>query len=477
MRTSNQVSLVLLACWAALPYAIEAEVSAAALGHAGQLQRAVAGHAEDLFPPGAGLQAAAPVLALEIHRPGEDVERLLVPGTEDARVEMEPAVFQDAKHDALVLLWLSWAEGEGYHQHFATLDSDGWSEVVTLGVQGTPSRLAAPPRIAESHDQLDLELGEGEELSAERRVIHLLWQRGGEAPATLYSPVTFIEGKYVGWHKVYALSDMFFGDSASEGSGTEPGEVVALTDTLARTSDLRVAGDGRSVIVTLANPSHHRLGTVEISPLPLELGALGEQVRQHLLSMVDLFNPGDPSALTDEMRAAIIIMGQRYNLHEAYGSYVANQVADWIDADAELYGWGGLQQLGDDAKALTIEVSSEVYASSRVDPADPSSEIVEINVAGLFENPEQPDPAQVLDVRVRADRPAPAIGEGPTAVFTSRSGADLLVAWEDTEAGVIRWVESRHRVDDGAWSEPFSLSLGDDLSVEQAHRLLAARIH
>ena len=462
-----------------LPVFASAETSSIALGRSGQLQRALTGTYGELFTEHGPVAATAPVLAVEIDRVGEAPARFLVPGTEDSRIEEAPILFQDSKYNSFVLLWMSHGEEET-SLHFADFDGSEWSDVHTLEADGVPVALTGAPWIVESHDTFEIELAEENTISAERRILHLLWQQDSGQLATYYAPLAFVEGQYVGWHSVVELSGMFLA-APEEGEENPEGEEggsgsFELTDALARTSSLRVAGDDRSILVTFANPASHRLGSLEINPLPLELGFLGDNVREQILALAELYDPNDPSSLSDEIRAGIIIMGQRLSLHEAYGSYVADRVADWILEDAATYGWGGLEDLGNDARALTIDVSNEVYMSTKTDPADPTSEIVEINVAGLFENPEQPDPAQVLDVRVRADRPAPAIGDGPTTVFTSRSGADLLVAWEDAEAGLIHWVESRRTVDDGAWSEPFSLALGESLTVEQAHRLLAARI-
>ncbi len=496
MRPSNLTVLALLVLSIVGPVQAAAQESAA-LGHDGRLQRVVATTYAELF--GDDVDATQSVLAFETLRPGEAASRILVPTTDDYRVEVEPRLFQDPKYQTSVLVWRSLA-AEGQTEeidsllHFASFDGAEWSDVHVIETDGAPLAVATTPQIAETRDTFELELEDDVTLYADRRILHLVWQNADEIPTTFYVPLTFVEGRYLGWHGVVALNEAFFlepesgadGDDTSEGEdpgSDDPGEgedpdaetpePVHLTPALGQTLNLRVASDPRSVLVTFANLASQRLGTVEVSPLPLELGLLGEQIRDQLFALADLYNPDDPTALSDEMRAGIIIIGLQFNLHEAYGEYVANRVADWILEAGGAYGWGGFESLGNDARNLAIDVSNEVFTSTKVDPADPNSEIVEINIAGLLGELDEADPAQTIDILVRSDMPAPAIGQGLTTLYTSRSGDRQLVTWEDEEGGAIHWVESQRQ---GTWSEPFSLPIDESLTFDEAHRLLAAKV-
>ena len=488
MRSSKVNPIAGLALSIALQSAALAASSPAVLGHSGQLQRALTGTYGELFSEGEALDAATPVLVVEIVSAGHEAARFLVPGTEDSRVEAEPILFQDGKYDTFVLLWQSRAEESASQVRFAIFDGSEWSQVHTLEHDGAPVEVAGAPSIAESHDTFEVDLEGGEPLSAERRILHVIWQSEGPSPATYYAPLNFIEGQYLGWHALLTLDATFLqepeadsddaeaggSDDDSSDSETETGEEpIQLAASLSRTLLLQTAGDDRSILVTFANPASHRIGTVEISPLPLAMGLLGEQVREQILALAEFYDPDNLASFSDQIRAGIVIMGSIFNLHEAYGDYVADEVADWLLSAGELYGWD-LESLGNDARDLTIDVSNEVYASTKTDPADPDSEIIEIDVAGLIGD--EPDPAQTLDMRVRADLPAPAIGDGPTTVYTSRDGRGLLIAWQDEEAGRIHWRESRRDPEGSTWSEAFSLELGDHLTLEEAHALLAAKI-
>ncbi|MEM7350440.1 MAG: hypothetical protein AAF657_06515 [Acidobacteriota bacterium] len=446
----------------------------AIIGHGGQLQKAIAGLYGDLFPTSTSeTGAATPVLALDIRHADGESARLLVPGTDDARTESVPALFQDAQRDALIVLWLSRAGEDESQLHFAVYDGTEWSDVHTLEVDEAPATIDDMPLLAESFDEFELQIEGAEPVTAGRQILHLLWREPSESPRVLYAPLTFVEGSYIGWHNLLALNDIFLQTPETD-DDDETEEEVQLSAELADTLSLRSAADGRSALVTFANPTSHRIGTVEISPLPLALGLLGEQVRDQIFTLAEFYDPNDLESYSDKIRAAIIIMGSHFHLHQAYGDYVADQVADWVRDAGEVYGWD-LQSLGDDARDLAIDVSNEVYTSTKTDPADPGSEIIEIDVSGLLGS-DEPDPTQALDFLVRSDLPAPAVGDGPSTVYTSRNGRTLLIAWENEAEGTLHWVESSRVSDGEAWSEPFSLQIGDDLSFEQAHTLLAARL-
>ncbi len=478
-----------------LPPAASAQGQESILDHSGQLRRVLTGTYSELFDDGDG---ALPVLAIETVAPAGAATRVLVPGTDDARLESSPLLVQNPRLEASVLLWRSRAEQGGDRLDFATYDGAQWSEVLTLEHDGAPVSLSGELKTAETHDSFDLELEDGVSISAERLIIHLLWQ-SGDVPRTYYAPLTFVAGHYLGQHAVFVLDDLLLlapgdegdegeggeggegdeGDEGDEGEGEggEGGEQVALTAALARVFEPRVSSDDLSVQVTFANSSSQRIGSLEIRPLPLELEFLGEQVREQIFALADLYDPNDMSSFSDGMRAGMVIIGQRFNLHDAHGGYLADHIADWLLATGGSYGWAGLEDLGADARDRTIDVTSERYVATGVDSADPTSEILGLDVSWLFENPEEPEQMQVFDFSSRCDLPAPAIDEGPVAVFTSRQGSDLLIAWENEEGGQIHWVESRGaRQEPGPWSAVFTLPLGEQLTIEAAHRLLADRI-
>ena len=136
MRILKLTSIACLLLSVTQPLVAAAEASRMALGQAGQLHRVLTGIYGDLFADGEDADAAVPVLAIEIDWPGEQTARLLVPGTEDARTEARPLLFQDSTYDTFVLLWLSRGEEEDTHLRFATFDGSEWSQVYALEQDG-----------------------------------------------------------------------------------------------------------------------------------------------------------------------------------------------------------------------------------------------------------------------------------------------------------------------------------------------------
>ncbi len=462
MRFSRYISLFASIVFAPAVWAQGAEQI---LDHGGQLQRVLTGSYAELFGNDGEIDGATPVLTLDSTAPTGEITRILVPGTEDARIETTPRLFQDPKADNFVLLWHSQDAEGATRLDFATYDGTAWSDVVTLERDGAAVSPSGVLKMVQTHDAFELDLEDGSWIQAARMVVHLLWQDGESPRHTYYAPLTFIEGRYLGWHGVFELNDMFL--HSSEGDS----EAAELTTALSRSFELQVSGNGRSVMVTFANPLSHRVGSLEISPMPLEFGLLGEQVRERVFELADLYNPDDLTSFSEGMRAAIIIIGQRFHLHDAHGDYVADQIADWILNSGGDYGWEGLENLGNDVRGLSIDAAREVSVSSSADSADPDSDILRIDVSDLFGDPD-PSSLQIFDFRTLRDLPAPAIDEGLTGIFTSRRGDELLIGWLNADGTRVHWVESRGGGGGYFWSEVFTLPLGGEVTVEAARQLL-----
>jgi len=80
------------------------------------------------------------------------------------------------------------------------------------------------------------------------------------------------------------------------------------------------------------------------------------------------------------------------------------------------------------------------------------------------------DPVAVLQVRTAASFGVPRIGEGPTTILASTTGAAVLVAWE--EGGQLRYRENFG----SGWSAVRVLAFSAGLSRERAYRFLEERI-
>lgn len=448
---------------------VAAQLSDSALGTAGELYAAKAGAYGELFPEGRVHGADTPVLALQIAPPGEPASRLLVPGTADPRLESQPALLYDRRSDSVILLWHSQAAGGGLRIDFATRDGDGWSAVqsVTDG-DGAAVRLDKAPLTAVTDDAFDLALGDGEVLSTTRRVIHLLYAAD---ESIWYTPLIFVEGAHVGWQESLDLGRSYFQAPA----GTDPA-AAGLTGNLKQALSLQVRDGQRSVIAAFANAGSGRLGAVEISWLPLDIELLGDFVRDQIFAEAELYDPGDISSFSGAIGAQLIAIGMHTELHPGIVEFAAGQVQEWLETSAADYGFADFESLGNDARELTIYLAGSVSAALVSDPAT-GGDVLEIDLGDFLEALEDDSVlSRWFKIEVRADRGAPAIGQGLAAIFPSRDGRDLLVGWKPATGNAIRYVESRGNAAGGAWSGTRSLVLGDGLTLEQAVELLQQKI-
>ncbi len=464
MNTARTVFPVILLWLAALPLA--AATPEMTLGNAGELYRLEAGAYGDLFRGGEDHAAATPVLALDVA-----AERLLVPGTGEARVESEPRLFYDPRSAAALVLWQSAPAGaSAFRLDFAVYRDGTWSEVRPLQAEGEAIAFAAPPRVVFTRDAFDLELGDGETWSASRSVLHLLYH-DGEGVAR-YLPLMFVDGAYLGWHESLTLSSELFTLGEGEERPANP-----ATEGLRQALNLEPVADGRAVLATFVNPDSRHLGAVELRVRPLKLEALGDHLRDRILAAAELYDPGDLDAFADEIRAEISFSGYRVGLHPGIVEFVADEVGDWLGESGAEYGLDGLVSLSDDASELAIELTSSVTASVVEDPANPGEEILELELGGLLDELESSSPlARILELEVRSERPVPVIGDGVAAIFPSPNGRDLLVGWKADGSHKIRYVESRSDRDGGQWSAQRTLTLGGEIDLDRAIELLQRKI-
>jgi hypothetical protein len=438
-----------------------AELKASALGDAGELYTVRAGVWGELFPGDGSHAAATPVLVLEIAPGDGETDRLLVPGTEDARVESDPQLLYEQRSGSAILLWHSDSPEDGLRVEFATYGETGWS-----AVQPAVAGVERAPLSAVTRDSLSLELAEGAVVSTERSVVHLLYRSSG---STWYTPLVFVEGAHVGWLESLDLGAAYF---AEPPAGEGP-----LAPALEQALSLQVADDEGAVVAAFADPASARLGALEIRLRPLAIELLGDLVRERIYALAELYDPDDVSNFAGEIRAEIIATGHHLRIHPGIAEFTGEQIEGWIETMAGDYGYGGFEDLGNDARELAIYLAGTVSGTLVEDPSNPGEEILEIELGEFLERLEGLSPlAEMLDVTVRSDRPAPAVGDGVAAIFPSRDGADLLVGWKAAGSTRIHYVESRAERDGGEWSAERTLTIGEGIDLLQAIELLQQKI-
>lgn len=450
-----------------------------AITTSGELLEARSGTYGELFPNGSQMAAATPVLALDIQPQEGASARLLVPGTDDGRIEtlpftlFEPA--EEAVDDTLILLWQSLSANDGTRQiRFVSVKrgSGGleWSEVFSVrDGAGDVLELSQPPQFAITRQDFSRQLEE-QAFSAQHTLVHLLWPGGASGTSPIYSSVVWVDGLYVGFNPVFDLTADFL-QFRGEGETDAP---PALPSGLVSSTHLEVAESGRSLLVTFANQESGRVGNLTIDAVPLAHGVLGDLVRDEVFNHADSFDPGELQPFVDKFRAGVVIIGRNFDYHPAVVEYVTSRVGNWILDQGEDYGFEDFVALGEDARDMTIGLSHSVYASRVADPANPGSTLVELDLSDVLGGDTAANnPGQLLDFQVSADLAAPAIGDGAVTLLPSHDGERLLITWLDAEGQRLHYVTSRQ---DGSWTPAQSIALRQGLSLEEAHRLLRAKL-
>lgn len=449
------------------------------LTNVGEVLEARAGTYGELFPGGTQLPPSRSVLVLDIQPQDGDGGRLLVPSTDDDRVEIEPfAIFESAEDAADETLLLGWqsrvADGSARQIRFVSVrrGSGGleWSEIFTVrNAVGDPLVLHASPEVAITRQIFDQEL-QDQTYNARHTLVHLLWQGGPSGHHPMYSSIVWVDGLYVGFNPVFNLADFLTPQEVGGIQAPPP----ALPANLENTTALQVGSGGQSLELSFADVTTGRLGHVVIDAVPLAYGVLGDLVRDEMFTHADSYDPDHMQTFVDKFRAGVVIIGREFKYHPAVVEYVSSRVGTWLLDQGGNYGFEEFVGLGEDARDMTIGLTHSVYTKEVADPANPGSTLVELDLSEVLGGGTAADqPGQLLDFRVTADLEAPAIGEGATAILASPDGQRLTVTWQAEDSDRMHYVESS---DNGSWAPVQSLQLREGLSREDALRLLASKL-
>jgi len=435
------------------------DLPTAALGNSGEVYELIGGAYGELFPESGEVPADHQVLALELRWPDQTMQRWLLPETEDAQAESLMVLLYDRSTDSLVAIWQREEPARGELLNLVTFADDAFSEVVTI--EDPTLAAVGPSKIALIRDRYSIRLAEDQRETVERTLLHLAWMADdGSEIDVRYTPLIFIDGLWCGWNEVFSLADLL-GD---EGVDPDP----ELSDPLLSTLELDLTHGAQRILTTFVSPRSGELAVVDIGVLPLELAYLGDEVRDLLLAMADAFAGRDLQSFADTARLEIIGVGMRQRLNPALVDYVAHEVSNEILTVGEEYSVDQFVDLVNYLRDFTIDVTSPLITSTlNYTQGTDNSRVIEIDIGNLLDKP-----SQILDLKIRSARPAPATGEGPTTIYTSEDGKDTLIVWEDPEQRRLSYVES---LEEG-WSEPRSLWIDEKLTAERAHELLRLRV-
>ncbi len=443
--------LVLAVLWTAPVGAIELTASNTALAADGTLYRLQAGNFGALFGSSGPFPPERPVLTLDRLRPGRELERWLVPGTEGTEAEGNPTLLYEEATQTLFLVWSSSASGnfQGTRLWLRSLGPLGWGDSIDLSSGSVAPKRAV--RLALTGDDFSVPVLTGQ-ARVSRRVCHLVWVEDTAAgPTPFYAPLVFVNGRYLGWNPVVALDTV-----VSAVDPSDPPAAASLSDAV----HVELADSRDRIVVGFVDPQTRRIASVVIRVLPGELGRIADGARGHIIELL-LANPSlSPGELGDAARGHIIELAMG-TLHPAVGQYVAAGVQSAL---ASLPPGLPAEQVGEVAERQVLAFGNQVGANGMA--VDARGLVVE--VPPLFPESEH-DFAHFLLVQEVRTWNAPQIAAQPPILIVSEDGRRALVGW--FEGPKLFYRESLPS--GGFWSELRSLDLGQASYSEIAAALVA----
>lgn len=424
----------------------------------------------DLFPAldPAGANAEESVLVLDITRPGETVERTIVPPTSGEEFEFSPGLLYSKETGQLNVVWES-HQADEVSVLLARFDGVEWASIDEIFFDSAGHR----PTIAVTTDAFHVDIEDGPSIDAERQILHLIWSQSEATEYQLgYSPVILLNGTYIGSQETLSLPHLN-PDANQEGDATLP-EMFQIT-----VND----SDFDQVSLSFASSATRLATTYRIDITPMEVVHLGDLIRDFVLEG-EGFNPQNIAAFADQLGITIIDTGRRRQfrsrsvLSSSVLDYVASGASRFVREHGVSYGDDQLATLADDVKQEILQLSSSLYfpasATTSQAKSKSSNSFLVINVSDALGDEASPARSHVLELRSAFEVALPDSGGNEMKLLTSDSGQDFLAAWPDAENVDLLWyVESKP---DGTWSEAQALLLSDSLTLKQAHSLLAQRL-
>ena len=444
---------------------LQAVSSAPVLGKSGDVYQVTVGSYGELFPDGAEAPADAEVLRLEARRGSGTVERYLVPGSEADDSDRTPSLSFDASTGRLHVVWSSDDASTLTRINLASFDGSEWSE--TIEVSGNIYSTKSAPRLAVTHDRFELaEAISGR--SSTRTVLHVVWSEDTSAgERVMYAPVVLVDGELAStWRRVHRLNDYVSQNLVDHPfSGAVPASLLA-------TPTVDAASESNAVVIGFADIASGALVQLELAVPAAELAELAERVADHLKStnLCQRIDDEESDAVTSVAEAArvhIVLVGRR--IRSRVLAPLAQDVKSVLmERAADLCAENGLAGLASAARVHIVLVGARSQEGDLVERIEAGDSHVLLAAA----QPVGDGYVQHLArLQVKSERAVPAIGEGQPTIFVSPTGTGAVVAWES--ASSLTYAENDPET--GAWSEPFTLVLGDDLSRSAAYSILRER--
>lgn len=394
----------------------------------------------ELFPERDDVDADHAVLALDILGADGSLERLLVPETDSASPEVPASLVFDRGGRIAYLLW----EGQLNVIHpvlyLVGFDGEAWGRVIEI--TGNPFARKGHPQLVVTRDT-ERSATETGTKTVDITTLHVAWwEESSTGNRRRYAPLVLADGMHPDHSPSWYLSDFL---------SPEPAAAEQRSDAMR----LGRGRNERTVVVGFFTEGGDRVATVEIESLPNDLELLGNLARAQIINSGLLAE--NPIELSTEMRRTIIREGTAF--HIAGRRFIADETRNAIrEAPTSLQ----LPDLGNLARAQIINSGARLYATGLQGPE--TFQILEVD------RPDDNDRHQLLRVTTLSERPAPRIGEN-AVMFLSKSGADVLLAWQDGDES-LRYVES----EENGWSDEMVLPLGPSVTPLEGFQVLGARI-
>ncbi|HZF13958.1 MAG TPA: hypothetical protein VFE33_34630 [Thermoanaerobaculia bacterium] len=461
MRARTCLALT-VACTLALAGSALAADRQAALGDAGEIYLIHTGNYGDLFPDGTAAPAGNAVLALDVVRPGQTPQRLLVPGTDGTDVESSPFELYEPSSGALFLVWQSQINSISPVLYLTSYQGGAWSPAIRI--TGNPFALKSSPQFAITHDTYDILATDGTYNTVPRTILHLIWweEAANGGSNVLYAPILLLDGTYVGTNQVFSLNSFITSPPLTT--------VAGAAAELFRAPQIQAGANAHSVLVGFADPNTQRLVTLEISTLPSELVSLCDKMRAHIIESGAKFLPANLTGLAANVHDWILGSGAR--LHPGVLSYLSDQARAHI-IESGIKTPSQLTPLAADSRAHIIE-SGATMVGDRIDnvtaKSDSSAFSPSIAEIPTTDTDGSAGPAHLFQVNVDSIRPVPRTGSAPNAIYISQDGGDAIVSWD--MPGEVRYRESTNQ----GWGPINALTLSSTLDLNGAHAILNQRV-
>lgn len=432
----------------------------AALTPAGQVFLARSGACRDLLATCAGGSEGNSLLTLEVVTPGEPSRTILVPGTEGAEAEGQPAIVFEDVSDSLFLIWESTVPSNSSSLNLVRYKDSQWSPIVE--VSGDVHPLKGPPQVVLTRGEYHLGGTEETPLTRHvRSVLHVVWWEQGPGPEEVYyTPVILADGEYLGRNLVHNLTAL--------DHSQPPEPLLSLPPELHRAPAIQPGRDEHSVVIGFTNPVSQHFVTFELRVVAGELSNLADLAQLEMIAQGNLYQDGQLTQFAERIRSHIIEVGQR--LH----SFALATLADEARASIINQGPdhdGDVLFLSERIRSHIIEVGSRLHASGGIvsDPLASTATLV-IPTRKQPEAGEEWGAGHDVCVQQIDSRLAPEVGAGPVTFYLAPTGRRALASWQT--AGGIYYRES---VENG-WSETRRITLDGAIDAIRAEQILRQRV-